>query len=153
MSLLRDAPPAAPLLWTRALCVRSARDAPVVFGLEAGEAVPEWTWLLAGHTGDQHVEMRVPAGADANHHAASRQATVNHGEQHFLAPRFERHRNVAVFVAPSEDEFARRIDLDDPALHAVLLTKTVRPLARRIGELAVAPDEFERRAHLQLHVS
>src|SRR5580704_3213257 len=35
----------------------------------------------------------------------------------------------------------RRIELDDPALHPVLLAEALRPLARRVGQLAVAPDE------------
>ena len=44
------------------------------------------------------------------------------------------------------------IELDDPAFHPMLLAKSIRPLARRVGELAVAPDELERRAHLHLHM-
>src|SRR5258708_28141211 len=92
----------------------SCRDAPVVFGFEAGKPVPEGPWLLATQAGDQHVEMCMPAGADADHHAARRQAAVDHGQQHLLTPWLEHHRNVAVILSPGEDQFSRRIDLDDP---------------------------------------
>src|ERR1700729_1541327 len=112
--------------------VLSARDAPVVFGSQATEPVPERFCLLAAKARGQHVEMRVPAGADADHHATGGQAAVDHGQQHLLAPRFERKSYVAVVLSPGEGEFARRIDLDDPALHPMLLAKALRPLARRV---------------------
>src|ERR1700722_8939568 len=78
---------------------------------------------------------------------------MDHGQQHLLTPRFERKGNVAVVLSPGEGEFARRIELKDPALHPVLFAKTLRPLARWVGELAVAPDKFEWRADLHLHVA
>src|SRR5580693_539386 len=40
----------------------SGRNAPVIFGFEAGKPVPEGPRLLAGQARRQHVEMRVPAG-------------------------------------------------------------------------------------------
>ena len=56
-------------------------------------------------------------------------------------------------LVPGEGELAGRIELDDPALHSVLLAEAGRPLAGRIGQLVVAPDEFERRADLHLHLA
>src|SRR3546814_1648229 len=52
----------------------------------------------------------------------------------------------------SSDLAARRIAFDDAALHALLVGEAIRMLARRIGELVVAPDQFERRAGPGLYV-
>src|SRR3546814_6046244 len=70
---------------------------------------------------------------------------MDDSEQHLVAARFEVDGHVAVAV-PGEDEAARRIAFDDAALHALLVGEAIRMLARRIGELVVAPDQFERRA-------
>jgi hypothetical protein len=67
----------------------SGRDALVVFGLEPAPSISERLWQGAGQPGDQHVEMRVPAGADPKHHAAVGQAAVDDGEQNSLAPWLE----------------------------------------------------------------
>src|SRR3546814_17656485 len=65
-------------------------------------------------------------------------------EQHLVAARFEVDGHVAVAVS-GEDEAARRIAFDDAALHALLVGEAIRMLARRIGELVVAPRSEERR--------
>ena len=52
---------------------------------------------------------------------------------------------------PGEGELSRRIELEYPALQAVLLAEAGRLFARRVRQLAVAPDELERRADLHLH--
>src|SRR3546814_19268980 len=69
---------------------------------------------------------------------------MDDSEQHLVAARFEVDGHVAVAV-PGEDEAARRIAFDDAALHALLVGEAIRMLARRIGELVVAQDQFERR--------
>ena len=99
---------------------------------------------------DQEVEVGVPAGADAEHRAAVGQAAVDQGQQHLVALRSELDRDVAA-VLPGEAELMRRVELGDAALHPVLDGKPRRPLAGRIGQLVVAPDEFERRADFHLH--
>src|SRR5271169_4556068 len=77
---------------------------------------------------------------------------MNHGEQHKVARRLELKRDAAG-AAPRDGELTGRIELGDSALQPVLLAKSVRSLAGRIAKLAVAPDEFERRADLHLHLT
>jgi hypothetical protein len=54
-----------------------------------------------------------------------------------IAPWLEFERNVAAAL-PCEGELVGRIDLDDAALHPMLVAKAGRPLARRIGQFVVA---------------
>src|SRR5271166_5309324 len=77
---------------------------------------------------------------------------VDDGEQHPLAPRLELEGDAAA-LSPGEGEFAWRIELGDPALQAMLFAKSFRPLAGRIGKLAIAPDELEWCAELHLHLT
>src|SRR5260370_10252936 len=79
----------------------SGRQPGVVFFLKAKPSVPERLRLLTRGAGDQPVEMHVPAGSDAQHVRAARQAAMGNSQQHFLAPCFELERNVAG-VVPGE---------------------------------------------------
>ncbi len=54
---------------------------------------------------------------------------------------------------PGDGELAGRIELGDPALHPMLVGEAGRPLAGRVGQLVVAPDELEGRADLHLHLA
>src|SRR5271154_5661778 len=103
--------------------------------------IPERFRLRAGQAGDKHVEMRMPAGADAKHHSAVGQAAMHDGEQHPLAPWLEFKQNTAAALSPSEGEPAGRVELGDPALHPMLVVEALRPLSRRGGQLVVAPPE------------
>ena len=94
----------------------------------------------------------MPAGADLQQGGAVGQAAMDHGEQHLVALRLQLEGNVAAAL-PGEGELAGRIELGDPALHPVLLGEAGRPLAGRVGELVVAPDELEGRADLHLHLA
>ena len=76
---------------------------------------------------------------------------MDQGEQHFVALRLQ-FEGDAAGVSPGEGELARRIKLGDAALQAMLVAKAFRPLAGRIGQLVVAPDQFERRADLHFHL-
>src|SRR3954465_4497643 len=110
----------------------SGRYMPVVFFLQPAPSIPERLRLGAACTRDQNVEMHVPAGADHQRNVAVRQTAVDHGEQHPLARRLKLKRHLAA-LAPGEGELMRRIDLDDPALHPVLVGETGRALAGWIG--------------------
>src|SRR5215510_1277125 len=74
------------------------------------------------------------------------------GKQHLVTLWFQLEADVATAL-PGEGELAGRIDLGDPALHSVLVAEALRSLARRIGQLIVAPEELERRADLQFHLA
>src|SRR3546814_65604 len=129
----------------------SAGEPRVVIGLEGDPAVPERFGPLPAGADDEQVEVRVPAGAVHQHAVAAAEVAMDDSEQHLVAARFEVDGHVAVAV-PGEGEAARRIAFDDAALHALLVGEAIRMLARRIGELVVAPDQFERRAGPGLYV-
>src|SRR5258708_4676138 len=93
----------------------SGRHPPFVFLLQAAPAVPERQGLRAGETGDQYVEVRVPAGADAQQDGAVGHAAMDQGEQHVVATWLQFERDAAG-VAPGDRELARRIELGDAAL-------------------------------------
>src|SRR5215510_12671868 len=130
----------------------SGRQPLLVFLLQARPAVPEWLRLLAGRARDQDVEVHVPAGSDLEQGFAARQAPMSHGEQHLVALWFQLEGHVAAAL-PGEGELAGWIELGDPALHSVLIAEARRPLAGRIGQLVIAPDKFEWRTDLQLHLA
>src|SRR5262249_41303937 len=123
-----------------------------VFRPQAAPAVPEGPWLGAADAGHENVQMRVPAGADAERRRAIGNAAVDERQQNLVAPLgpLEGHLPRS---AEDETELARWIAPDDPALLAMLPAEARRPLAGRIGQLVVAPDELEGRARLHPHRS
>src|SRR4029453_13056021 len=114
--------------------------------------VPEWRRLLACRTGDQDVEVHVPAAADLQQGRAIWQAAMDHGEQHVIAFWIQLEGDVAAAL-PGDGELAGRIELCNAALHPLLFGEAGRPLAGWIVELVVAPDEFDGRADLHLHLA
>ncbi len=76
---------------------------------------------------------------------------MDQGQQHLVAAGFEFERHFA--AAPGERKAARRVEFGDAALHAVLGAEAVGARAGRIGQLVVAPGQFERRVDLQVHVA
>src|SRR5437660_726240 len=133
--------------------VASGRQPRVVVVLETGPAVPEGRRVWAArHAGDQDVEVHVPAGADVEHGAAVGQAAMDQGEQHLVALGLELEGD-ATALSPGDGELARRIELGDPTLHAVLCGEAGWPLAGRVGQLVVAPHQLEGRADLHLHLA
>src|ERR1700692_695785 len=85
----------------------------------AAQAVPEWLRLLAGRASDQNVEVRVPAGSDAQQVCAIGQAPMDQGEQHLVAFWLQLKGNVAAAL-PGNGELAARIELGNTALHPAL---------------------------------
>src|SRR3954452_5587430 len=130
----------------------SRRQPPVVILLQAAPAVPERVGRLAADARDQNVEVRVPARADAQHGRAVRQTAMDQDEQYVLALFGQLERDLAG-LAERVGELVRRLDRENPAFDAMLLAEAFRAFAGRIGQLVVAPGEFEGRADLQLHLA
>ena len=90
------------------------------------------------------------AGGEHDDDFAIGQAAMDHGEQHVIALALQFIGKVAAAV-PGDGTLAKRLELSDPALHALLLRKAGGTLARRIAQRIVSVDEFERRADFQFH--
>src|ERR1700759_712086 len=110
-----------PLLSARAA---SLRQAPIVVSAQLHHAVPERSRLLAAHARHQHIKMRMPAGGNAEHGLAVGQTAMDQSQQHVAAMLLQLDRNFAAAI-PGEGDPARLIERGDPAVHAVLLTKTI----------------------------
>src|SRR3984885_2611546 len=94
--------------------------------------------------------MHVPASRYPKQGGAIGQAAMDYGEQYLVALRLQLKGNVAA-ARPGESQLAGRIEFSDPASHPALVAEAGRPLAGRIGQFVITPDEFERRINLQLH--
>src|SRR4029077_6771540 len=110
----------------------SGRHPPVVFLLQPAPAIPEWRRLLACRAGNQHVEVHVPTGPDLQQGRAVGQAPMDHGEQYLVTLGFQFEAYVATTL-PGDGELSGRIELDDLALHPVLVAKTWWSLSGRGG--------------------
>lgn len=130
----------------------SGRNPPLVILLQAGNLIPEGLRLRASHAGGQDVEVGVPAGADAEQGRALGHAAVDQGEQGFCADGLEGEGDAAG-GAPGDGKLFGRVELGDPAVQPVLLGRARGALARRGGELVVAPDEGEGRVRRQNHLA
>ena len=73
---------------------------------------------------------------------------MDDGEQRLVALGRQLERYVADAM-PDDGE----PELRDATLHTLLVTQAGRPLTGRVGELVVAPDQFEGRAYLHVLLS
>src|SRR5262245_54373469 len=87
---------------------------------QIGQAIPErFGPSLAGYECDQASEARVPAGRETECGRTIGQAAVHQSQQHLIALQLQIDRDVAI-VAEHEDDAARRVELENFGLHAVL---------------------------------
>lgn len=103
----------------RACCV--GRDDMVIFGFQSAPAIPDRLRCLAVQPGGQSVEMHVPAGAEHQDRGAVRQPAMDDREKHVLASRLQFKGDGAATV-PGDGEPVGRIELGNPALHAMDLS-------------------------------
>ena len=101
----------------------------------------------------EDVEVGVPAGADAEQRRAVGQAAVGEGEQH-LGPCGS--SSIVTSALPFQVKARRRggsSSVMRDSASGARSAEAVRALARRVGELVVAPDELEGRADRQRHLA
>ena len=100
--------------------------------------------------GGEHIDMGVPSRADVEQHLAFSHAFVHDGQQYLVTTLVKLERDLGA-GAPGEHEARLRRAFDHAALHTVLGAKAIGPLARRRGQLVVAPDQLKGSACLLLH--
>ena len=96
--------------------------------------------------------MHMPAGAGVEQDAAIGKPAMDESEKHPVAARLQLEYDAAR-ASPGDGEAARRIELGDRRLHAVLGAESGRPATRRIGQFVIAPGEGEGRADSHFHVA